>query len=355
MCGITPHCTPTMGNAMSNYLRREADSFVFRRRVPSSLQNRLGQKEIYRSLKTTVRRIAKARAAHLFIATDRLFLMIEEYDEERLSDEDIKAAVRHWLSSITWTKRIDAGLNELSPGTLRSLQDRLPDLLLDAGKDETVSSENNLIEEAWSALEYSDYSGWGNGETLARTVTVMQRTLKEYVDKRMQEVFEPDTLVPVSIHDTPRHATPANMSKISAFISKWQNDITVGFRGGKGLALETTDQYHKTVELFIGLMGDLPVGKISYELAADFREKLLPLPATHGKGRTGSIKAELALAKANKDGPKLTMKTVKRHFAGMNSIWKWLIFYKQVPPTTNPFSGHSFPGTKSRKSARDTW
>lgn len=281
--------------------------------------------------------------------------MIEEHDEERLSDEDIKAAVRHWLSSITWTKRIDAGLNELSPGTLRSLQDRLPDILLDAGKDETVSSEHTLIEEAWSALEYSDYSGWGKGETLTRTVTVMQPTLKEYVDKRMQEVFEPDTQVAVSSRDSLPHSAPANMSKISTFIQKWQNDIKVGFRGGKGLQPETTDQYHQTVELFIGLMGDLPVGKISYDLAADFREKLLGLPATHGKGRTGSIKAELALAKANKDGPRLSMKTAKRHFSGMNSIWKWLIFCKHVPPTSKPFSGHSFPGTKSRKSARDAW
>ncbi|WP_421616695.1 DUF6538 domain-containing protein [Agrobacterium tumefaciens] len=49
----------------SNFLRREADSFFFRRRVPASLQARLGQTEIYRSLKTTVRRTARARAAHL--------------------------------------------------------------------------------------------------------------------------------------------------------------------------------------------------------------------------------------------------------------------------------------------------
>ena len=163
--------------------------------------------------------------------------MIEEHDEERLSDEDIKAAVRHWLSSITWTKRIDAGLNELS------LQDRLPDILLDAGKDETVSSEHNLIEEAWSALEYSDYSGWGKGETLTRTVTVMQRTLKEYVDKRMQEVFEPDTQVAVSSRDSLPHSAPANMSKISTFIQKWQNDIKVGFRGGKVSYSPSLGQY----------------------------------------------------------------------------------------------------------------
>ncbi|WP_416065513.1 DUF6538 domain-containing protein [Rhizobium sp. ZK1] len=35
---------------MSTYLRREADSFVFRRRVPAPLQALLGQTEIYRSL-----------------------------------------------------------------------------------------------------------------------------------------------------------------------------------------------------------------------------------------------------------------------------------------------------------------
>ncbi|MDH0912680.1 hypothetical protein N5C66_27440, partial [Rhizobium pusense] len=83
---------------MSNHLRREADSFVFRRRVPSALQKRIGLKEIYRSLKTTVRRTARARAAHLYLATEGLFRMAEEDDDEVLSDEDIKAAVTYWLS-----------------------------------------------------------------------------------------------------------------------------------------------------------------------------------------------------------------------------------------------------------------
>ena len=126
---------------MSRYLRREADSFIFRRRVPSALQSRLGTKEIYRSLKTAVRRTAKARAAHLFIATERLFQMIAE-DDETLSNEDIQAAVRHWLgTSHLWRQRLDGYLNSLSPGSLRYHHEQLPDMLLDMGKLEHVSSE----------------------------------------------------------------------------------------------------------------------------------------------------------------------------------------------------------------------
>lgn len=338
---------------MSRYLRREADSFVFRRRVPASIQSRLGTKELYRSLKTTVRRVAKARAAHLFIATERLFQVISE-DEETLSYEDIQAAVRHWLgTSQLWRQRLDGYLKNLSPGSLRHYHEQLPDMLLDMGKLEHVSSEANLIEEAWTALEYSDYAGWGSGETLEKTKTVFRKVLKEYVDKRMQEVFEPDEVRTTS--PSSAVATSANMSRLSTFIGAWHKAITNGYGGSKALSDETTDQYLQSVELFIGMMGDLPVGKITFDIAGEFREKLLKLPASHGKSRTGSRKKELAIAKSNVTGPRLTMKTAKRHFSGLGSIWKWLIAQKHIPAQLRPFAGHSFPGTKSTKSARDAW
>jgi integrase len=340
---------------MSRYLRREADSFVFRRRVPALIQNRLGLKEIYRSLKTTVRRTAKARAAHLFIATERLFQVIAE-DDETLSHEDIQAAVRHWLgTSHVWRQRLDGYLKSLSPGSLRHYHERLPDILLDMGMHEHISSEANLVEEAWAALEYSDYAGWGSGETLKRTKSVFRKVLKEYVDQRMQEVFEPGSLAGTTGHSAPITTAPANMSKVSTFIEAWQIDLRKGYDGHEGRAPTTAAPYQTDVELFIGLMGDLPVGKITYDIAADFRTKLLNLPSNHGKSRTGSLKQELVLAKANKTTPRMTMKTVKRHFSGLSSIWRWLVYKKHVPAKVDPFHGHSFPGTKSKKSARDTW
>lgn len=343
---------------MSKYLRREADSFVFRRRVPAALQRRVGLKEIYRSLKTTVRRTAKARAAHLFIVTERLFRMVEEQEEDILSDEDIQAAVRYWLSSsISWQIRLRNNLEGLSPGMLREHHQKLPDMLLDMGRAETASSEQNIIEEAWSALEFSDYTGMARGENLKRTIAVLRSTLKEYVDKRVQEVFLPETVAPVAAGDPARQTPPSstNLSKLSSFIEDWQIDLRKGYDGAKGKKSTTADPYRKDVELFIGLMGDLPVGKITYEVAADFRKKLLALPSNHGKSRTGSLKQELALARANKTAPRMTMKTVKRHFSGLNSIWRWLVYKRHIPAKIDPFLGHSFPGTKSKKSARDTW
>ncbi|MGO8390552.1 DUF6538 domain-containing protein [Rhizobium ruizarguesonis] len=343
---------------MSNYLRREADSFVFRRRVPAALQRRIGLKEIYRSLKTTVRRTAKARAAHLFILTERLFRMVEEHDEDILSDEDIQAAVRYWLaSSISWQVRLRSKLDGLSPGMLREHHQQLPDMLLDLGRAETSSPEQNVIEEAWSALEFSDYTGMARGETLERTISALRSTSKEYVDKRMQAVFEPEALAPLpasTINQSP--STPANPAKLSSFVDAWQNDIIAGYNQRKPLdEEETADQYLQSVRLFMGLMGDLSIGKITYDVAKEYRERLLKLPATHGKSRTGSVKSELVRARANTTAPRMTLKTAKRHFSGMNSIWNWLVYKKHVPPKLDPFRGHSFPGTKSNKNARDDW
>jgi integrase len=342
---------------MSTYLRREADSFIFRRRVPDHLQRRFGQREIYRSLKTTVRKVAKARAAQLFVATEKLFCMVDEIDEEVLPDEDIRAAVRHWLSSNIWTTTFKHKLDHLSPGVLRECQDKLPDMLLqDWDGERVVPADQNAILHAWAALENADYEGMGRGETLAKTIIVLREMLKDKVDRRLQVVFAPETLPttphPTTLTNSPTSMSP-NFSKLSSYIEDWHKDISAGYNHRK--RVKDADQYLQTVEMFIGLMGDLPVGKISFETAAEFRELVLQMPAAHGKGATVSPKKELARARADKTLPRVTMTTTKRHFSGMNSIWNWLIYRKHVPATPMPFMGHAFPGTKSKKSARDDW
>ncbi|MDP9875251.1 hypothetical protein [Agrobacterium tumefaciens] len=147
--------------------------------------------------------------------------------------------------------------------------------------------------------------------------------------------------------------TPASFNRISTFIKPWQKDIAAGYNHNK--PVKDAHQYLKTVELFVGLLGDLPLGQITYDKAAEFRELVLQLPSMHGKGATQSLKKELVRARNDTTLPRVSMKTVKRHFSGMNSIWKWLIFRKHLPASHNPFSGHPFPGTKSKKSAHDDW
>lgn len=341
---------------MSNYLRREADSFFFRRRVPAHLQARLSQTEIYRSLGTTVRRTAKARAAHLFIATEKLFRMIDEDDEYIVTEEDIRAAVRLWLDTSAWKQRLKI-VDGMTPGGLRMHHDTLPEALLAMSADEGVTPSYNLALEAHAALEHADFPDIRSGETLWKTAAALKRQLREYVDARMQAVFAPATVAIVAQSGaapvTPQ--TPANLSKLSSFIKEWQQDIVTGYNFQKALGDETTDQYLQTVQMFIGLMGDLPVGHISFEKAAEFRELVLQMPASHGKGSIRSPKKELARARAAKTTELLSMTTAKRHFSGMRSIWKWLVYKKHIPASHQPFSGHSFPGTKTTKSSRDDW
>lgn len=174
---------------MSNVLRREADSFFFRRRVPAPLSARLGQTEIYRSLKTSVRRTARARAAHLFIATEKLFRMLEEEEDEfPLTDDDIRVAVRRWLDGPPWKQRLKI-IDEMSPGELRVNHESLPNTLLRMSADEGVSYCDNLGQEANAALEHSEYFDVRSGDRLRRTAAALQDQLREYVDRRMETVF----------------------------------------------------------------------------------------------------------------------------------------------------------------------
>ena len=283
--------------------------------------------------------------------------MLEEEDGYPLTDDDIRAAVRRWLDTPLWKDRLKI-VDDMSPGGLRAYHESLPDTLIMMNADGNETYWSVVAQEAHAALEHSDYFDISGGDRLRRTETALLNRLRGYVDHRMEAVFGQEAVATATVQTVAAVAPsepPANMTKLSTFIKAWQTDIIGGYNYNKGLGDETTDQYLKTVEMFIALMGDLSVGKITFDKAAEFREIVLQMPAAHGKSGTASPKKELARAKADKELPRVSMKTAKRHFSGMNSIWKWLVYKKHVPLTAQPFSGHSFPGTKATKSARDDW
>lgn len=277
--------------------------------------------------------------------------------DDTLADEDFRAAARYWMSQPRIKQWLKKYVDDLPPGTLKAHSKFFPDtLLVTVSPDGDYDERTIMLEEAGDALEDAGYRE--TPESLDLMLDAMRQVLDEYVGKRMRTVFQPEldqvpTAIAVPATSQATSAASASFSKISSFIKPWQKDIIAGYNHGK--PVKDADQYLKTVEMFIGLMGDLPLGSITFEKAAEFRELVLQMPNTHGKGATGSPKQELARARADSTLPRVSMKTTKRHFSGMNSIWKWLIFKKHVPANLLPFSGHSFPGTKSKKSARDDW
>lgn len=352
----TPARHPHIGCAMATFLRREHDAFLFRRRVPGHLQNRIGQRELYRSLGTAVRKIAKRRAAALYVASEHLFAMAED---PTITDEDIHAAARHWLREQEGPAKLRY-VDGLMPGELRWRNETLPAELMEGlSEDETWGLTRHMSRryEAGFALEGAGYPPPYDTSVLDRTVDAMLGLLREYVDKRMDAVFRPEEIMASTAasvsppvvprrRESPRIGDPVN-------VEAWLNWAQTRTPDRKGVSAQTVRQNRVTIRLFVEIVGDRPAGEVSREDAGHFREQLLRLPASHGKGQ--AVHALKAIASVKAGVALLSMKTTKRHFSAANSYWDWLVSQKHVDVGSSPFSGHSFPGTKSSKSNRDDW
>lgn len=340
---------------MPDYFFREGSGFSFRRRVPERLQPRIGLKEIYRTLKTTVRSEARRRAAALFLISERLF-ELSEY--EILSDEEIRACARRWLNMPGWRKIIAASIDGMTPAELRYEGDDVPSRLLTGWQDERWTPEQEREEQAYSALLSAGYQGPFEQKTIDRTLDELLNLLAQRVEKRKQEVFRPEEIN--TSPSTPEHAasqstTPLITPKVLKHAAEWQDALTVGWGDRKKVSSHSARQYGVAVRLFIEIIGNKHVGAVSREDAALFRAQLLRLPSTHGKGRP--VHALRAIEQAEKAGAeRATMKTAKRHMTAMNGYWAWLKHQGHLPDgEKSPFSGHAFPGTKSSRRNRDDW
>lgn len=80
----------------------------------------------------------------MFIATESLFQMLEEDEDYILTEEDIRAAVRHWLDNPMWRTALRRQVDNLTPGDLRAYNGALPDALLESFRDPQVPEWENL-------------------------------------------------------------------------------------------------------------------------------------------------------------------------------------------------------------------
>jgi len=104
----TPHGAPQTVRLLSRFLVKNGDVYSFRRRVPRPLQAPLGLREIYRSLATSSRRIARVRAARFFLLTGEIFSMVAarrfkaivpvskaKAPKDKVKDDDLRMAANY--------------------------------------------------------------------------------------------------------------------------------------------------------------------------------------------------------------------------------------------------------------------
>jgi hypothetical protein len=153
-------------------------------------------------------------------------------------------------------------------------------------------------------------------------------------------------------------AAPGRRGRAPLFSAVEVPFLTDKQRGLHGYSGQTTAQVRTTFRLWVELVGDKPVPDYTGADAGHFRELVLCLPASHGKGRRIHAMDAIRVAdrKETERGElitRLTMKTAKRHFSALSQLWEWLRPRDHVEK--NIFRGFSFPGTKSKKRLRDDW
>ncbi|GBQ59099.1 phage integrase [Acetobacter indonesiensis NRIC 0313] len=114
---------------------------------------------------------------------------------------------------------------------------------------------------------------------------------------------------------------------------------------------DTKEATQRTVALYIRAFGDTPVCDIGGSQAGAFRDLLLALPATLGKGKSNlTLQQEAQRAKSD-DLPTLSNKSVKNHMLRLSALWNQLVQRELV--AKNPWSGWHFESAP--KTVRRSW
>ncbi|WP_342665270.1 site-specific integrase [Nisaea denitrificans] len=306
-------------------IKRQGSIYHFRRMVPERIRSVVGRREIWCSLRTANRSVARARAARLYLMTEDIF------------DPDTCLDPARWELEIAKLSAEVASL-ELEKFKRKTELDETRRLMREAYE---VKAQGELLQAATAKLQSIKDGTIEQGAALTEARKARDAVLAALssaaAGKATAEALAPSPL-------------------FSELVEDYLADRQRTHDGHRGYSPKTVKHTRGTFGLWAGLIGNGPVREIKGEDAGRFREFLLRLPASHGKSRSNILEPLEAIDRADQaDRPvtRLSMKTAKRHFSAMAQYWKWLEPRGHVDK--NIFAGFNFPGTKGGKKKRDDW
>ena len=373
-------------------LKRRGGTFWFRRRVPASLTDRLKLTEITRSLRTSCARDAGRSARKLWLKTEELFDAVAR--RPTLSEDQLSLLLRRLIDEpLTESPTADSIYtafceNDLSLTSLLRQEEHL----VAAVKALPPEEQEHLalhLERLTDRLEIH-VARTGQFSAQLRTALVAEQLADlsaNGVPKPPQLQLMPmATLANANLQDNSDHQIHAPISQtlvsntlVSALYPAFLKSKQTSFDGHQGYDEHTVDQTEVTFRLWLEFVGDFPIQQITGQDAANFREQMLRLPSSHGKGegripkeKRRSAKQSIALADAqqatidrkNAKLPlgvprtraikRITMKTLKRHFSALSQFWIWAAKRQLVPrgDADNPFRGWDYPGVTRKKKSQ---
>ena len=283
---------------MTHFLLVRGSTYYFNRRIHGSI--------LRLSLHTTIKALAKARAARLYVLTDICLRENMDFNAMRLlARQEAERLHKEWI------------IDELNEGLSREKlieMDRNDEIIdsemIDVATDERRSMSQRL--NAWAELEFIDLK-------------------KQTLDERNPKFIRSHQIGRSVLSSLAPVTEAVNVSsRLDQFLSykKASKD---------SLKDATLNEYRKSVDDFIGIMGDVGVSTISFESAIMFRDSLKKLPTnrTKGKYKGKAVSELLTMEIAPTDC--LASKTIKGRLANLTSYFAWLKQCQVV--NLNPFEG----------------
>ena len=266
---------------MGESIKRRGGTFWFRRRVPHDAAKRLGMREFACSLRTGSRREAEGRAKAVWLETKRVFALVAT----SLAREQALLLLRRIAKEQPWAPSPD---------------------LQEAGRRAAMGDERDVL----AILEHTRKDVLQLPPDEQGRVLMFLREWLDLLEMHGRKVTEeavaraPGTSGPmtglveqVKVMNRQRHhlALVRDLGRqvenkaarpeptVATFVDALVADRTSTGLGKKAWTAGTAYQNRTTYRLWSELMGDVPVARVTGREAGLFRERLLRLPASHGK------------------------------------------------------------------------
>lgn len=348
---------------MANYLVKQGDVYFFRRRVPEPLVNRLGKREIYRSLGTRSVRIARRRLLYLFHGTEAVFEMA---GRPGITDEQLVAAVQYYLRDRGFYREI----TDLAPVELEMrvkptiLEDQAakyieanPEILVGVrtpAERERVRATvlGDVVDAFFARTGFADPSdSTFRHDEHGISARRVADAVNQEAERAVREQLARFTRIPLSPASMPRTKAGKRFSDVVDEFLDWRQGRTKATKSKcekMPLAPQTELQFRTSFRLFETIMHDPRLVSIDRSTVQTFRERLATLPNSHGK-TNGKVKTKRTIEqelarKQEQDLKEITARTMKRHFSALHQYFDYLV--KKEFAFENPFSGQSFTISK---------
>lgn len=181
--------------------------------------------------------------------------------------------------------------------------------------------------------------------------TIRKRTLGEY-----QSLASEDVASLSAVHEPAAPQATSPVAPAGPLLSTYLPKFVEWGVAQKGWQGQTKAQNETTYRLFVEWCGDKTPQAYTKDDLAGFYDMLLALPALYSKDarwRDLSL-ADMLANSAGVEVTRLSMKTTKRHFSALGSLFTWLKSTRRVYVGENPAYGFQFP-TKATSATRLLW